>query len=148
MTKFYNNLTHERYLRCFSGILKKWFLKTPKSAKHQMVKCFAEPWVYIDGTWTICRSLEKGLRVPQSTWFQKRVYSEQPTCGTDKCDRANVRFILDLQIVRGIFSNSKIFLTKFSLKVGHFAHFGHFGPSKRVYSREVNIMTCSVLLGL
>ena len=88
------------------------------------------------------------LRVPPSTWSEKRVYSEQPTCCTDKCDRANERSILDLQIVRGIFSNSKIFITKFSLKVGHFAHFAHFGPSKRVYSREVNIMTCSVLLGL
>ena len=79
---------------------------------------------------------------------QKRVYSEQPTCCTDECDRPNKRSILDLQIVRGIFPNSKIFLTKFFLKVSHFAHFGHFGPSKRVYSREVNIMTCSVLLWL
>jgi hypothetical protein len=88
------------------------------------------------------------LRVPPSTWSEKRVYSEQPTCCTDKCDRPNERSILDLQIVRGIFPNSKIFLTKFFLKVSHFAHFGHFGPSKRVYSREVNIMTCSVLLWL
>ena len=86
-----------------------------------------------------------GLRVPPSSWSEKRVYSEQHTCCTDKCDRANERSILDLQIVRGILSNSKIVLSKFSLKIGDFAHFG---LSKWAYSRKVNIITCFVLLGL